>query len=111
MTAHDPAVDLFTSAQSRAIDQRAIGELGIPGFELMTRAAAAAFAMLRRRWPAARRLRIVCGGGNNGGDGYLVAHGNAGNGYQKLFIEIFGAGYFDGGDGVFFRNPRRGKLK
>ena len=73
MTAHDPAVDLFTSAQSRAIDQRAIGELGIPGFELMTRAAAAAFAMLRRRWPGARRLRVVCGGGNNGGDGYLVA--------------------------------------
>ncbi len=55
------------------IDRRAIDQLGIPGFELMTRAGAAAFAMLRRRWPAARRLRVVCGAGNNGGDGYLVA--------------------------------------
>ncbi|MDR6934747.1 NAD(P)H-hydrate dehydratase [Luteibacter sp. 3190] len=73
MTATDPGIALFTSEQSRAIDQRAIGELGIPGFELMTRAAAAAFAMLRRRWPDARRLRVVCGAGNNGGDGYLVA--------------------------------------
>jgi NAD(P)H-hydrate epimerase len=73
MTAPDPGIALFTSAQSRAIDQRAIGELGIPGFELMTRAAAASFAMLRRHWPEARRLRVVCGTGNNGGDGYLVA--------------------------------------
>lgn len=73
MTAPHLGIALFTSGQSRAIDQRAIGELGIPGFELMTRAAAAAFAMLRRRWPAARRLRVVCGAGNNGADGYLVA--------------------------------------
>jgi ADP-dependent NAD(P)H-hydrate dehydratase / NAD(P)H-hydrate epimerase len=64
---------LFTSAQSRAIDRRAIDELGIPGFELMSRAAAAAFAQLRRHWPKARRVRVVCGAGNNGGDGYLVA--------------------------------------
>ena len=63
---------LFTSAQSRAIDRRAIDELGIPGFELMARAASAAFAQLRRRWPEARHLRIVCGSGNNGGDGFLV---------------------------------------
>jgi NAD(P)H-hydrate epimerase len=73
MTAPDLGLALYTSAQSRAIDQRAIGELGIPGFELMTRAAAAAFAMARRRWPGAGRLRVVCGAGNNGGDGYLVA--------------------------------------
>ncbi|HEY4292834.1 NAD(P)H-hydrate dehydratase [Luteibacter sp.] len=73
MTASDPGIDLFTSSQARAIDRCAIDGLGIPGFELMTRAAAAAFAMLRRRWPNARRLCVVCGTGNNGGDGYLVA--------------------------------------
>lgn len=72
MTAPHLGIALFTSGQSRAIDRRAIGELGIPGFELMTRAAAAAFALLQRRWPEARRVRIVCGVGNNGGDGYLV---------------------------------------
>ncbi|HVI56118.1 MAG TPA: NAD(P)H-hydrate dehydratase [Luteibacter sp.] len=73
MTAPKPGTALFTSAQARAIDQRATAELGIPGFELMTRAAAAAFAMLQRRWPGARQLRVVCGAGNNGADGYLLA--------------------------------------
>lgn len=73
MTSPNLDIALFTSAQARAIDQRAIGDLGLPGFTLMTRAAAAAFGMLRQRWPQARRLRVVCGAGNNGGDGYLVA--------------------------------------
>jgi len=73
MSAIATGTALFTSEQTRAIDRRAIHELGIPGFELMTRASAAAFAMFRRRWPSARRLRVVCGAGNNGGDGYLVA--------------------------------------
>lgn len=41
--------------------------------KLMERAGAAAFAAMRRRWPAARRIGVVAGGGNNGGDGYVVA--------------------------------------
>jgi NAD(P)H-hydrate epimerase len=63
---------LYTVEQVRALDRRAIEVLGIPGFELMRRAAAAAFASLRRHWPQARRLAIWCGPGNNGGDGYLL---------------------------------------
>lgn len=57
----------------RELDRRAIQELGIPGYTLMQRAAAAAFAELRRRWPQARRLAVLCGPGNNGGDGYELA--------------------------------------
>lgn len=64
---------LYTVAQVRALDRRAIGELGIPGYELMRRAAAAAFASLRRHWPQAQRVTVYCGPGNNGGDGYLLA--------------------------------------
>jgi NAD(P)H-hydrate epimerase len=64
---------LYTVAQVRALDRRAIGELGISGYELMHRAAAAAFASLRRHWPQARRVTVYCGPGNNGGDGYLLA--------------------------------------
>ncbi len=64
--------ELYDAAGSRALDRAAI-EGGIDGFTLMNRAGAAAFAMLRRRWPEARRVWILCGTGNNGGDGFVVA--------------------------------------
>ena len=72
MNEPDHRQTLYTVEQVRALDRRAIEVLGIPGFELMRRAAAAAFASLRRHWPQARRLAIWCGPGNNGGDGYLL---------------------------------------
>jgi NAD(P)H-hydrate epimerase len=68
----DPQTALYTTAQVRALDRAAI-EAGIPGIELMERAARAALDVLRRRWPQARRLCVTCGPGNNGGDGFLLA--------------------------------------
>jgi NAD(P)H-hydrate epimerase len=65
--------ELWTAAQVRELDRRAIEEHGIPGRELMERAGLAALDALRRRWPAARDLAVLCGGGNNGGDGYVLA--------------------------------------
>lgn len=55
------------------MDRFAIERLGIPGIELMHRAGKAAFDTLRRRWPGARTVSVICGSGNNGGDGYVVA--------------------------------------
>ena len=70
----DPHWSRLESAEgTRALDRYAIEQAGIPGATLMTRAGEAAFALLRQRWPDARRLLICCGGGNNGGDGYVVA--------------------------------------
>ena len=63
---------LYSVAQVRAFDAHAINVQGVPGYTLMRRAGAAALRVLRRRWPAARRVAIVCGGGNNGGDGYVL---------------------------------------
>lgn len=88
MTASNLDIALFTSGQSRAIDRRAIDELGIPGFELMTRAAASAYGMLRLRWPGARRLTVVCGLGNNGGDGYLLARDALADGLAVALIAL-----------------------
>ena len=64
---------LYRAEQVRALDRAAIDDFGIPGAELMARAGAAAFRLLRGRWPGARHITVLCGGGNNGGDGYEVA--------------------------------------
>ena len=66
-------LSLYTVAQVRELERAAIDTLRIPGDELMRRAGQAAFDALRRRWPAARRVAVLCGAGNNGGDGYVLA--------------------------------------
>lgn len=65
--------EVYTAASVRAMDRRAIDEGGIPGYTLMQRAGDAAFAAIRRHWPDARRVTVLCGPGNNAGDGYVVA--------------------------------------
>jgi hydroxyethylthiazole kinase-like uncharacterized protein yjeF len=67
------ATSLYTVAQVRAFDREAIEGHNLPGYALMQRAAAAAFARLQARWPHARGVTVVCGSGNNGGDGYVLA--------------------------------------
>lgn len=63
---------LYSAAQVRDLDARLIAA-GTPGFELMQRAAHAAWRALRRQWPDARQLTVMAGHGNNAGDGYLIA--------------------------------------
>lgn len=63
---------LYTAAQSRELDRRAIAA-GLDGYTLMTRAGQAAFQLLRERWPQATRIVVLAGPGNNGGDGYVLA--------------------------------------
>lgn len=65
-------VALYTAAQVRELDARLIAA-GTPGFELMQRAAHAAWRALRRRWPDAGAVTVLAGRGNNAGDGYLLA--------------------------------------
>ena len=64
---------LYRPEQVRAMDRHASAQAGVSANELMRRAGAAAWALLRERWPKARRIGIACGPGNNGGDGYVVA--------------------------------------
>jgi len=58
---------LYRASQVRELDRIAIEDMGIPGICLMERAGSAAFALLRTRWPRARRIAVLCGVGNNGG--------------------------------------------
>ena len=64
---------LYRTQQVREIDARAVERLQLSKFELMERAGAAAWALLHKRWPKAKRIGIACGPGNNGGDGYVLA--------------------------------------
>lgn len=63
---------LYTCAQVRGLDRRAIEVFDIPGFSLMQRAAEAALRSLLQRWPDVRAVSLLCGPGNNGGDAYLL---------------------------------------
>lgn len=66
-------LSLYRASQVRELDRIAIEEMGIPGICLMERAGGAAFALLKKLWPHARRIIVLCGSGNNGGDGYVLA--------------------------------------
>lgn len=64
---------IYSIAAVRALDRRAVSELGLSGAQLMDRAGTAAARLVLQRWPLAQVIEILCGAGNNGGDGYVVA--------------------------------------
>jgi hydroxyethylthiazole kinase-like uncharacterized protein yjeF len=64
---------LYRAQDARELDRIAGDEQGIPGYTLMTRAGTVALHLLRRNWPRARNVVVVCGIGNNGGDGFVLA--------------------------------------
>jgi NAD(P)H-hydrate epimerase len=80
---------VFTAAEMRALDARAIRDLGIPGPRLMENAGAGAAALIAR-WCApirAKSVVVVCGKGNNGGDGFVVARRlRAGGAAVRVFL-------------------------
>ncbi|KXS38685.1 MAG: hypothetical protein AWU55_1276 [Halomonadaceae bacterium T82-2] len=90
---------LYLAEQVREIDRRTIAAdtaSALPGFTLMRRAARAAYAELRARWPEARRLSVVCGGGNNGGDGYVLAALAAAEGLTVQLLAVRDPANLDG---------------
>ncbi len=64
---------LYRANEVRELDRIAIEDQGIGGSDLMARAGRFAYDALRRHWPRARRVCVVCGLGNNAGDGYVLA--------------------------------------
>jgi len=83
---------LYRAADVRELDRRAIEQLHIPDEELMERAGAALYRVLRARLPAAGRVLVLCGGGNNGGDGYVVARLAREAGLDVTLAAVVGAG-------------------
>lgn len=65
--------EIYTVEAVRQIDRCATENGQISGYDLMTRAAEAAFDVARSEYPDARRWLVICGGGNNAGDGLVLA--------------------------------------
>lgn len=64
---------VYDAAQVREIERIAVEQHGVSELALMQRAGAAAWNVLQRHWPDAKRIAVLAGGGNNAGDGYVVA--------------------------------------
>ena len=82
--------ELYEASQVAAFDRLTIEEFGIPGLELMERAGAYGFEVLRKIWPQVTKVTVVCGRGNNAGDGYVLARLAAEAG---LFVQILHLAY------------------
>jgi hydroxyethylthiazole kinase-like uncharacterized protein yjeF len=81
---------MFTAAEMRALDSRAIETLGVPGPRLMENAGRGAAALIAREWAPIRgkRILVLCGKGNNGGDGFVVARHLKGKGARPRALLV-----------------------
>lgn len=82
---------LYSAAQMREADARAAAA-GVPTSQLMDAAGAAVAEAVAQRYPAARRVVVLCGVGNNGGDGYVAAERLLRRGVSVQLFELTGAG-------------------
>jgi NAD(P)H-hydrate epimerase len=83
------------AAQQRALDEWAIGELGISGLELMERAGLGLAELVLRRAPQGP-VAVVCGKGNNGGDGFVAARMLREEGLEVGVLTLAGAAEYRG---------------
>lgn len=74
--------------QMRALDQKAIKGVGIPGVILMENAGRGVVEKMFEFWGSldSKRIGICCGAGNNGGDGFVVARHLMNRGFRP---EVF----------------------
>lgn len=66
-------IPLYSTQQLRDAEAYASTHYKVTASELMDRAGAAAFTLMKKAFPKVQKLMIYCGSGNNAGDGYVLA--------------------------------------
>jgi NAD(P)H-hydrate epimerase len=66
-------VKVLSAAEMQTCDRLTAERFAIPTIQLMRAASSAVAQFARERFPAARRVTVLCGRGNNGGDGLMAA--------------------------------------
>ncbi len=79
---------LFTSGQSKQLDDHAINIIGFPGLVLMEKAAMTLVSVLMERESRDSGILIVCGSGNNGGDGLAAARMLQQHGFRTAVVLV-----------------------
>ncbi len=79
---------LFTSGQSKQLDDHAINIIGFPGLVLMEKAAMTLVSVLMERESRDSGILIVCGSGNNGGDGLAAARMLHQHGFRTAVVLV-----------------------
>jgi NAD(P)H-hydrate epimerase len=70
------------------LEQIAINQFAIPGYELMKRAGMAVYQVLDSNYTRDNKILVLCGAGNNAGDGYVVAKLASENGFEVRVISL-----------------------
>jgi hydroxyethylthiazole kinase-like uncharacterized protein yjeF len=91
---------ILSAEQARAVDRRAIDELGVPSLVLMENAAIGVADAIGSLFPAADSVAILCGPGNNGGDGLALARHLHTRGYEVGIAVISTSGELKGDSAV-----------
>jgi NAD(P)H-hydrate epimerase len=108
---------VFTAEDMRRLDQRAIGELGIPGATLMENAGRGAAEAIVAALPSlgaprrGARVVIVCGKGGNGGDGFVVARWLKRHGARPTVLLVPAASEVGGDAGRKLEDLRRAAIR
>ncbi|HEX4022902.1 MAG TPA: NAD(P)H-hydrate dehydratase [Acidobacteriaceae bacterium] len=86
LVAYNGNMQILTTAEMRACDERTVKEHGVKNYTLMEHAGEAVARFVLQRYSSATRITILCGKGNNGGDGMVTARHLAIAGKQVVTI-------------------------
>ena len=79
---------LYTSSETRKIDNLAIRSTDYSSFSLMQKAAEFSLNVLLQNWNEIKRVIIFCGKGNNAGDGYILASLLSDIGKTPILVQV-----------------------